>query len=57
MNEPLRQVSPDRVVIADDDREMCRACGELPVSYPDTMHCRRCERNIQEDRLERESNR
>jgi hypothetical protein len=54
---PLEQVAPDRVVITDDDRYMCKACGELPVADLSTMYCRRCERQMQEDRLERESNR
>lgn len=53
--EPIRQVSPDRVVIVHDDREMCKACGEYPVQHG--MYCRRCNRSLEDDRLERECGR
>ena len=50
---PIRQVSPDRAVITDDDREVCKACGERRAVYG-LMYCPRCASGFDEDRLERE---
>ncbi len=47
----VEQVEPDRAVIRDDDREMCRICGELPANsttFPG--RCKRCERAIEDER-------
>jgi hypothetical protein len=52
---PLNQVAPDRVVLTDDDREMCPVCSEYPVT--EGIYCRRCAQSIVEDRLERGSGR
>jgi hypothetical protein len=54
-DEPIKQTSPDRAHLTHDDREMCRACGELPAT--EGMYCRRCWASLEDDRLERESNR
>jgi hypothetical protein len=51
-----KQVAPDRVVLTDDDREMCVVCGELPANTFGP-YCGRCWRAMEEDRLERESGR
>ena len=51
----LRQTAPDRVVIHDDDREMCIVCGELPAS--EGIYCKRCARGLDDDRYERECGR
>jgi hypothetical protein len=51
---PIRQLSPDRAALIHDDREMCPCCGELPAQ---DVYCVRCARSIEEDKLERESNR
>lgn len=53
--EPLQQVSPDRVVLTHDDREMCVICSELPAT--EGIYCKRCARGLEDDRYERECNR
>jgi hypothetical protein len=50
---PIKQVSPDRAVITDDDRELCRACGELPATRG--MYCRRCDDSIRDEREMRDA--
>lgn len=39
----------DRFTVHDDDREMCRVCGEYPAQRP-SGECRRCERAIEDER-------
>lgn len=36
----LRQAQPDRVVIHDDDRELCVLCSELLAT--EGIYCKRC---------------
>lgn len=58
MKRVLRETEPGRYAIQHDDREMCVVCGELPVHYQALgPYCLRCDRQILEDRYERESNR
>lgn len=47
-NPPLKQTGPDRYAVEHDDREMCRACGELPVSVG--IYCRRCNASLDDER-------
>lgn len=48
---PLKQVAPDRVVLTDDDREMCATCGEMPAnSVLFAGRCRRCAQAIEDER-------
>lgn len=53
MVDPLDQVTPDRVVVRDDDREVCVVCGELPAQVG--LRCKRCDRALEEERLDRET--
>lgn len=46
---------PYRFVVADDDREMCVICSELPATQG--IYCRRCAQGLEDDRYERECNR